>query len=276
MRLMKVLDGDIIIRQVKDLFLSLSFTPSSLDGVSFLKPEMTGLERDIAETLDTNMKIAAEEKRPLCQDCGLAQVFIEKGKFFSYSGASTIEELIEEGVRRAYDEGHLRKSMVEHPFERRNTGDNTPIFIHLEEVEGDTLKITGIAKGGGSENVSTLAMLPPSEGRKGVADFVMETLKQAGGKGCPPYFVGIGVGATFDTVASVSKKALVFRTKEDDELLKLIEARLGELDYGLLGFTGKLAVMDIFIKTAPTHIAMMPVAVTLNCHSLRSGTVTIG
>ena len=272
---MRVLDGDIIISRVEELFLRLNYNPPSLSDVKFSQDDMDKHELELATVLDENIELAKTEKRPLCQDCGVAQVFIKKGKHLTFSCASNINDLINEGVRRAYDHGLLRKSTVEGPFERHNNGNNLPVYIDLEETDGAGLSISGMVKGGGSENVSDLRMMSPAEGREGVANFVISTLKNAAGKGCPPYFVGVGVGGTFDTVASISKKALMERSQDDEKLLDEINSKLGELDYGVLGFPGKSAVKDIFIKTAPTHIAMMPVAVALNCHSFRCGDIEL-
>jgi len=271
---MNIVDGNTIKAKLKELFIKISFEPETLKNVTFIKDDMQSSEHLLASVLDENLAIAKNEGRPLCQDCGLAQVFIEKGKSFDFSSFYSINSLVEEAVREAYIDGNLRKSVVANPFERVNTKDNTPPIIHLEEVDGSGIKIYAIAKGGGSENVSRLGMLAPAEGREGVADFVIETLKKAGGKGCPPYFIGVGVGGSFDSVATVAKKALITQSFEDRKLYDLIDEKISELDYGVLGFPGKYPVKDIFIKTAPTHIAMMPVAVSLNCHSFRMGQIS--
>lgn len=270
---MKAYDGSVIINKISEFLLKLHFEPQSLAGKSFLMPDMEGIEAQLSAILDENIKIAAAEKRPLCQDCGMVQIFVQKGKFATFSGAANIYSLIEEGVRRAYTDTSLRKSMVTHPFERKNTGDNTPAVIHIEETDGAGLAIKAVIKGGGSENVSAMKMLFPSAGRQGAADFVIETLKKAGGAGCPPYFVGVGVGGSFDSVCLTAKKALLEQSREDSELNDIITSKLASLDFGTLGFPGKYPVKDIFIKTAPTHIAMLPVAVALNCHSFRCGEI---
>ncbi len=270
---MRIIEGAHIIEGVRDLFIRLNYDPPSLEGVSFLEPGMGKDESDLANILNKNMDIASKEKRPLCQDCGIAQVFVKLGKCVSFSDAPKLQNLIEKGVEEAYDEGLLRKSTVKDPFDRVNEGRNLPAFIYFEECDGDTFEIYGIVKGGGSENVSSQQMLSPVEGREGVASFVFDTLKNAAGKGCPPYFAGVGVGGTFDTVSTLAKKALMEKRNDDPELMEMISTKIKDLDYGILGFPGISAVKSLYIKKAPTHIAMMPVAVALNCHSYRCGKV---
>lgn len=272
---MRIIDGSQIIEEVKNLFIRLNYEPESLAGISFIEPGMANDELELATVLDENMLKAKTEMRPLCQDCGVAQVFIKMGKFATYSGASTLAHLINKGVEEAYAEGLLRKSTVTDPFERVNKGRNLPAFIHFEECDGDIFELHGMVKGGGSENVSALKMISPVEGRAGVANFVFETLKFAAGKGCPPYFVGVGAGGTFDNVPMIAKKALLEKSDEDRELSDMIKEKIKELDYGILGFPGISAVKALYIKKEPTHIAMMPAAVALNCHSFRSGKIVL-
>jgi len=270
---MRIVEGTEIVEGLKNLFIKLNYEPPSLEGISFSEHSMDSDELKLAGILDKNMETAKLERRPLCQDCGVAQVFVKIGKFTTYSGASTLRHLIEKGVEQAYETGLLRKSTVRDPFERINEGKNLPAFIHIEETSGDLLEMWGMVKGGGSENVSSLKMISPVEGREGVADFVLETLKNAAGKGCPPYFVGVAVGGTFDTVPTYSKMSILEKSDEDTELKELILKRIKELDYGVLGFPGISAVKELYIKKIPTHIAMMPAAVSLNCHSLRYGKI---
>ncbi len=257
--------------KIKELILETSVNPQSLHGFSFINSSMTGKELKLAEVLDNNLKIAKETNRPLCQDCGTVQFFVEKGVHFTFSGGAGLETILNSAVKEAYEEGFLRKSMVIHPFERKNTCDNTPAFVHMKETDGAELTIYVMLKGGGSENVSNMKMMTPAEGREGVADFVFETIKKAGGKGCPPYFAGIAVGGTFDTVGTFAKEALIKKENDDDELKTIVLDKLKDLDFGILGFDGSFPVADVYVKTVPTHIAMMPVAVVLNCHSLRIG-----
>ncbi len=273
---MRVIDGSDITRAVRDLFVSLGTAPVSLEGVVFSAPGLVEPEQTIAKILDENRELARREKRPLCQDCGVAQVFIKKGTHVAFTGAGTLESLVNEGVRRAWQEGSYRSSVVVHPFERINTGDNTPAVIHIEEVDGADLTVYGMMKGGGTENVSILKMLPPAASRSECAGMVLETLENAGGAGCPPYFVGVGVGGTFDSAPLLAKKALVERRRDDEQLAVLIEERVKELSYGMLGFPGTKAVHAVYTAVAPTHIAMLPLAVTVSCHSFRCGSFSIG
>ncbi|HNW15679.1 MAG TPA: fumarate hydratase [bacterium] len=270
---MRIIDGTHIIEAVRNLFIELNYQPESLKNISFKEEGMSDDEAELAKILDENMLNAKDELRPLCQDCGIAQVFIKKGKFVSYSDAPELSILINKGVELAYSDGLLRKSTVRDPFERVNEGKNLPAFIHIEECEGDIFELWGLVKGGGSENVSALKMISPTEGRTGVANFVLETLRSAAGKGCPPYFIGLGTGGTFDSIPVTAKKALLEKCNEDEELYDMIMKRIRELDFGILGFPGISAVKELYIKKEPTHIAMMPVAVALNCHSFRSGKI---
>ena len=272
---MRIIEGLAIKEAVKELFIRLNYSPESLENVVFSDSKMDLFENQLAEIIDKNRKMAKTEKRPLCQDCGIAQVFVKMGKNVTFSDSPSLAILINKGVEEAYSAGLLRKSTVADPFERRNEGKNLPAFIHYELCDGDTFEIYGIAKGGGSENVSAQKMLVPAVGREGVADFVFETLKNAGGKGCPPYFGGVGVGGTFDSVATLAKKALIEQVCEDNELLEMINEKIKDLGFGVLGFPGKCPVKAVYVKKAPTHIAMMPAAVALNCHSFRTGKVEL-
>ena len=272
---MRIVEGLAIKDALKELFIKLNYSPVSLENVVFADPAMDHFEKQLAEIIDENHKKSNIEKRPLCQDCGIAQVFVKMGKNVTFSDAPSLEILINKGVEEAYSEGLLRKSTVADPFERKNEGKNLPAFIHYELCDGDTFEIYGIAKGGGSENVSAQKMLVPAVGREGVAEFVFETLKNAGGKGCPPYFVGVGVGGTFDSVATLAKKALLEQVCEDNELLEMINEKIKNLGFGVLGFPGICPVKAVYVKKAPTHIAMMPAAVALNCHSFRTGKVEL-
>jgi len=272
---MRIVDGETIISALARLIGELVTAPPSLRDAVFSTPDLSGAEREAAAILDENLRIARAEGRPLCQDCGMVQVWVKKGKFASFSGASTLRPLIDEAVRRAYRDGGLRCSMVKDPFDRKNSGDNTPASVHIEEIDGADLEFTVLLKGGGSENVSRIAMLPPSAGRAGVADIVLTVLRDAGGSGCPPYQVAVGIGGSFDTVATLAKRALLFDDDDDPELRDLILRRVPELGYGIAGFPGVRPVTAVRVATAPTHIAMLPVAVLLNCHAFRRGGVSL-
>ena len=222
-----------------------------------------------------NAKIAAEHPMPICQDTGFAVFFVEMGEWVRIEGG-TIYEAITAGTARGYREGFLRKSIVREPiFRRVNTGDNTPAIIHLSLVPGDKLSVILAPKGGGSENMSRLKMLKPSEGRQGVVDFVVETVVGAGGNPCPPTVVGVGVGGTFEKAAFLAKKALIrpigqpHPEPEYAELEREILERINASGVGPQGLGGDTTALAVHIDYYPCHIASLPVAVNLNCHAAR-------
>ena len=227
-----------------------------------------------------NIEIAQTERLPLCQDTGVACVFLELGQDVHIVGGD-LYEAIHEGVRQGYTEGYLRKSIVSDPLRRKNTGDNTPAMIHVDIVPGEHLTITLAPKGAGSENMSRLGLLTPSLGRAGVMDFVVETVRLAGPNPCPPIVVGVGIGGNFDLVATLAKKALLrpldqpnsdihYRDLEEELLV-----RINALGIGPQGFGGQSTALGVNIETYPTHIAALPVAVNINCHATRRVTVTL-
>jgi len=237
--------------------------------------EESPLGRETLRQLIENARIAREEHYPLCQDCGTAVVFLEIGQDVHITGGY-LYDAIEEGVRRGYIGGYLRKSIVTRPFSKRyNTRDNTPPVIHTDIVPGESLKITVMSKGGGAENMSRLAMLKPGDGRKGVIEFVLDTVNEAGGKPCPPLIVGVGIGGTTDTVMLLAKKALLRAVGEpnpDTEIAQLEKELLEKINntgIGPLGFGGRTTALAVHGKMAPAHIASLPVAVNLQCHSAR-------
>jgi fumarate hydratase subunit alpha len=222
-----------------------------------------------------NADIASKERVPLCQDTGFAVYFVEMGEDVRIDGGS-IYDAIEAGTAKGYKEGYLRKSIVSDPiFGRKNTGDNTPPIIHLRLVDGSNLKVILAPKGGGSENMSQLKMLKPSDGRQGVINAVVDAVVSAGGNPCPPTIVGVGVGGTFEKAAFLAKKALLRKVgsvNEDEnyaimekEILKKINAS----DVGSQGLGGKITALAVHIEHFPCHIASLPVAVNLNCHAAR-------
>lgn len=228
-----------------------------------------------------NYQVAADEQMPLCQDTGTALFIIEMGQELVITGGGMVDA-INEGVRRGYTNGYLRKSMVAEPiFERVNTKDNTPAVIHTEIVEGDGLKITLLPKGGGAENCSAVKMLRPADGLQGVMDFVVETVNVAGGKPCPPVIVGVGVGGTADYAAYLSKKALNREigehnpnpnyAKMETELLE----RINKLGVGPQGLGGVTTALAVNVEYFPCHIASLPVFVTMNCHSQRHKSIEL-
>jgi len=230
--------------------------------------------KNILDILTENADIARDEKMPICQDTGMCVVFIEIGQEVHITGGG-LEPAINEGVRRGYVEGYLRKSVVGDPLERINTRDNTPAVIYYEIVEGDGLKITVVPKGFGSENMSRIAMLSPSDGVRGVKEFVLRTVGEAGPNPCPPVIVGVGIGGTFEKAALLSKKALARSTGSGNssEYYARLEAELLEeinkLGIGPQGFGGRTTALAVNIETYATHIAGLPVAVNIGCHVTR-------
>ena len=232
--------------------------------------------KEILERIIENYQIADEQDQPICQDTGVACVFVKIGQDVHVIG--DINEAINEGVRQGYKEGFLRKSVVRDPLDRVNTGDNTPAMIYYELVPGDKLEITVAPKGFGSENMSQIKMLRPSDGLQGVKDFVRRVVEEAGPNPCPPIVVGVGVGGTFDKAAYLAKKALLRSVEErnpnpfyaqlEEEILEEINA----LGIGPQGFGGKTTALAVNIEQYPTHIAGLPVAVNINCHVTRHKT----
>ncbi len=246
-----------------------------------LKREESELGREVLQQILLNIRAAREEQMAYCQDTGVAVVFVELGQDVHVVGGS-LEDAINEGVRRAYKEGYLRASMVYDPvFERKNTGDNTPAVIHYKVVPGDRLKITFAPKGAGSENTSRLAMLKPADGWEGVKRFVLETVKLAGPNACPPFTVGVGIGGTFEYSALLAKKALLRPVGErsKDPVARRIEEELIEevnkIGWGPMGFGGTVTAVDVKVELYPCHIASLPVAVNIQCHASRHAEIEL-
>lgn len=244
------------------------------------KSEPWSMAKDILDKILTNIEIAKNEDVPVCQDTGMACVFIEIGQDVHIIDG-LLENAINEGVRQGYNEGYLRKSVVEDPLIRVNTKDNTPAIIYYDIVPGDKLKITVAPKGFGSENMSQIKMLKPSDGIEGVKDFVLNVVKEAGPNPCPPTVVGIGIGGTFDKAAYLAKKALIRPLKErnPEELYANLEneilEKINNLGIGPQGFGGKTTALKVNIETYPTHIAGLPVAVNINCHVTRHKSILL-
>ena len=223
--------------------------------------------------LEKNLEMANACALPICQDTGMAVVFAEVGQEVHIDG--DFEAAVNEGVRRGYGEGYLRKSIVGDPLRRVNTGDNTPAALHLRLVPGDKLRLTVAPKGFGSENMNRLAMLRPADGVEGVERFVLETVRLAGPNPCPPMVLGVGIGGSFDGVALLAKQALLRLLDEPnpDEYYAALEKKLlaavNELGIGPQGFGGKTTALGLAIETAPTHVAGLPVAVNVSCHATR-------
>ncbi|GAA0123773.1 MAG: fumarate hydratase [Clostridium argentinense] len=242
--------------------------------------EEWSIAQGILDKIIANAEIAENEDMPMCQDTGMACVFVELGQDVHIVGGN-LEDAINEGIRRGYGDGFLRKSVVKDPLDRVNTKDNTPGVIYYNVVPGDKLKITVAPKGFGSENMSQLKMLKPSDGLQGVKDFVLKVVKEAGPNPCPPIIVGVGVGGTFDKAANLAKKALIrpveirnsnpFYAELEEELLELIN----KLGIGPQGFGGRSTALAVNIESYPTHIAGLPVAVNINCHATRHAEVEL-
>ena len=232
------------------------------------------LANDVLKKIYLNADIARDNRMPICQDTGMACVFVELGQEVHITGGS-LEEAINEGVRRGYEEGFLRKSVVKDPLNRVNTKDNTPAIIYYDIVKGDKVKITVAPKGFGSENMSRIAMLKPSDGVEGVKRFILETVENAGPNPCPPMVVGVGIGGTFDKAAYLAKKALLRHIDQSSEiefyreLEEELISEINKLGIGPQGFGGRTTALGINIEVYPTHIAGLPVAVNINCHATR-------
>jgi len=230
------------------------------------------------ETLDrilANANTAKKELTPLCQDTGAAVVFLELGQDVHITGGN-LYEAVNEGVRRGYREGYLRKSMVTHPYSSRtNTSDNTPAVIHTDIVPGSQLKITVMPKGGGAENMTRLKMLTPADGRSGVIDFVLKTVEEAGSNPCPPVILGVGIGGTAEKAVILAKRALLRKVgtpsqdKETADLERELLEKVNKLGTGAMGYGGTITALAVHLEVFPAHIASLPVAVNIQCHSAR-------
>ena len=249
--------------------------------VAACEAEESPVGREVLGQLVENADIAARDRVPICQDTGFAVVFAEVGQDVHLVGG-TLAEAVDEGVRRGYGDGYLRKSVAEEPAQaRRNTKDNTPAILHTTLVPGDKVRLTMMAKGGGAENMSSLNMLKPSQGWAGMSQAVVDTVSRAGSNPCPPVIIGVGIGGTIDEVTLLAKKALlrdVGSTHPDpriaameDELLERINA----LGIGPQGLGGRTTALDVFIEEMPSHIASMPMAVNVQCHAQRHKTVEL-
>ena len=237
------------------------------------KKECWPQAREILDRIIENYQIAEREVRPICQDTGLACVFVNIGQDVHIDGNLT--DAIHEGVRQGYTEGYLRKSVVRDPLDRINTGDNTPAMIYYDIVPGDKVEIIVAPKGAGTENMSQIKMLKPSDGLQGVKDFILKVVEEAGPNPCPPIVVGVGVGGTFDKAAFLAKKALIRSVEERNadpfwaDLEREMLEKINELGIGPQGFGGKTTALCVNIEQYPCHIASLPVAVNINCHVTR-------
>jgi len=239
------------------------------------KEEVSPIGKETLEQIIKNAELASDEQIALCQDCGTAVVYLEVGQDVHIDGGD-LYEAVHDGVRRGYDKGYLRKSMVNHPFSSRiNTKDNTPAVIHTDIVPGDRLRITVVPKGGGSENMSRLFMLTPADGRQGIIDAVVKAVNEAGSNPCPPVIVGVGIGGTAERTLELAKRALLRTIGEHNsdpeaaDLERDILKGVNSLGIGPQGFGGKVTALAVHVEMFPAHIASMPLAVNLQCHASR-------
>jgi len=246
---------------------------------SMEKTEESPAALAVFEQIKENADVAREERLGLCQDTGLAVFFVELGEDVELDKDEELQSLkhaIEEGARLGYQEGYLRKSVVADPIRRKNTGDNTPVFIHWELESGDAFKITFVAKGGGAENMSAIRMFAPAAGQEGIENFVVETAERGGSNPCPPIIVGVGVGGNFEYSALLAKKALLRRplgSHNSDpfyaDMEKRLLERINKLGIGPQGMGGRCTALAVHVESFPCHIASMPAAVNIQCHSHR-------
>jgi len=239
--------------------------------------ENTEIAKGVMKTICENMEAADRLNIPVCQDTGMAVVYLKVGQDVHFTGGN-LYNAVNEGVKKGYKEGYLRLSVVKDPLKRVNTGDNTPAVIHTEIVEGENVEITVAPKGFGSENMSTVKMFTPSASKDDIINFIVDTVKRAGSNPCPPVIVGVGIGGTFEKCAALAKEALITPLNEvnGDEFYRVMEEeilrRINELDIGPAGFGGKTTALGVKIKTYPTHIAGLPVAVNMGCYVTRHKT----
>lgn len=275
---MKIITVQQITEAVRKLCMEVSYDlPGDVEQAleDGLKKEESSFGKYCLEQILNNCHLAREHQQAMCQDTGIAVVYLRVGQEVQITGGS-LTEAVNEGVRQGYQDGYLRKSVVAEPlFDRENTGDNTPAVIHTELVLGDALHIQVVPKGAGSENMGAMKMLKPADGLEGAKQFILDTVKNAGGNPCPPIVVGIGVGGTMEKAPMLAKQALTraigsrnphpLYAKLEDELLEAINA----MGIGPQGLGGRVTALDVHIEYYPTHIAMLPVAVNLNCHAAR-------
>ena len=271
---MRIIKTEEIVKNIKEMcieanhFLSDDMACAMKNAV---QTEKAPLGKQILEQLQDNLKIASEDMIPICQDTGMAVIFMEIGQEVHIEGCS-LEDAINEGVRQGYVEGYLRKSVVKDPIYRENTKDNTPAIIHYSVVPGDAVTITVAPKGFGSENMSRVFMLKPSDGIEGVKNAVLTAVKDAGPNACPPMVVGVGIGGTFEKCALMAKKALTRPVGESSDILYVKELeeelleKINETGIGPGGLGGSTTALAVNILTYPTHIAGLPVAVNICCH----------
>ena len=265
-----------ITKAVRDLFIVANCNLGEDVLAAFdraIEKDESPVAKEVIRELKENARIARDEQSPICQDTGLAVLFVEVGQDVHVVGGD-LKAAINEGVKKGYGEGYLRKSAC-HPFTRANTKDNTPAVIHFDIVPGDKIRIVAVPKGGGAENMSRVDMLSPSAGLEGIKEFVVRRIEVSGSNPCPPTVVGVGIGGTFERSALLAKKALVRKIGErnaDPELAEVeidVLARINKLGIGPMGYGGNTTSLDVFFEVEPCHIASLPVAVNVQCHAAR-------
>lgn len=280
---MRKINASLIAKSISNIYINAAYNlpKEILNSLKLsLKKETNPLGKDVIEKLIQNAKIAKNEKIPICQDTGLAVIFAEIGQNVQIIGGD-FEDAVNQGVRKAVKNGYLRASVVKNPIDRINTLDNTPVIIHSKIVTGDKIKLTVLAKGAGSENMSALAMLKPSDGEEGVINFVIESIKKAGPSACPPFVIGIGLGGNFEEAPLLAKKALLrpLGSKNNDKKIAALEKalykKINSLGIGPSGFGGKTTCLSVNIEFFSCHIASLPAAVNIECHAHRHKSIAI-
>lgn len=273
---MRIIDLDLVTEKVRELFIDAceNIPQSVLNKIKkSAETEVSPLAKSVLNKIIVNDELANEKHLPICQDTGVAVVFLTIGSEVVFTG--DIYEAVNEGVRQAYTGGYLRKSIVRHPLDRVNTKDNTPAIVHIKIVKGDVFKIDVAPKGGGSENMSTVKMLIPADGIEGVKKLVLDTIVSAGGKPCPPIIVGVGIGGNFEKCALLAKEALLrdIDDQSDDPICRDLEVELKNMinstGIGAMGFGGTETCLAVKVNAYPCHIASLPVAVNVQCHASR-------
>ncbi|MCF8001845.1 MAG: fumarate hydratase [Halanaerobiales bacterium] len=276
---MRKIDSEIITKEIKEAVQTANYSLEQnliqkLKNAA--KNENSKLGKNVLNELIKNAKIAREENIPICQDTGIVVIFAEVGNDVKIDG--NLYDAINYGIKIGYNEGYLRNSVVEDPFKRENTGDNTPAIIYTDFVDGDRLNLKILIKGAGSENMSKIKMFKPTSTKDEIIEFIIDTVENAGANACPPYILGIGIGGTFEKAALLSKKALVKDYQGDiylEEFEKKILKEVNKTGIGPAGLGGNTTALDVNILTHPCHIASLPVAVNVNCHASRHIKISI-
>jgi len=279
---MRILNLNDVTKAVKDLLLdaNVNIGDDVLSKIrDAIKTEKSEIGKTVLKLIEENDLIARRDFVPMCQDTGIVVIFLEIGNQIIFDG--DIYDAVNQGVREAYADGFLRKSVVNHPIERTNTKDNTPAIIHTKIIQGDKLKISVAPKGGGSENMSLVKMLIPADGKEGIKKLVLDTIFHSGGKPCPPLVVGIGIGGNLEKAAIIAKEA-IFRPINDEaenqfdrELERELLKEINELGVGPMGFGGTTTALAVKVNSYPCHIASLPVAINIQCHAARHKEITI-